>query len=423
MEMKNINNSIYILLFCTLFFNLSLEYGTQTVPYFALLAIQILTIILYLNKINLPVNNKNIFFITIVFLAMLWYSITSLYSGFTELSISRLFMSFVPGFFLLLFILSDKAPLKTFINVSKGLMYSGVFLSIVGLVVYLLGEKTTIDGEIVQQISLGSITISQLTVKANDFYRISSLTGNPNNLGFLLFITVMLTFTLLSLKQISKFKFIVFFSIQSLALLMTFSRSSLLSLALGLLIFYIFTAKNIHSFVKRLFTLGLMFVFGIFLFNYIDDRITGFDRSSGLAGREVSWEFAINLFRETPILGAGFGISQELLNQVGIYISTHNTHLNMLLETGLIGYVLFILIWLFCIVVSLICLVRLRSTPYQESKDKITIYSTIVALLVSIFINQLFETKIPYVGVQSLMWFYFLGAALIVIKQRVEVKA
>ncbi len=57
--------------------------------------------------------------------------------------------------------------------------------------------------------------------------------------------------------------------------------------------------------------------------------------------RVMLWTDAMGLFRQNPVIGTGF-LTYAELSRVGSYKDTHNFYLKMLVETGLVGLVLFV---------------------------------------------------------------------------------
>src|SRR5438876_9431686 len=55
------------------------------------------------------------------------------------------------------------------------------------------------------------------------------------------------------------------------------------------------------------------------------------------------WEDAVHVFNEDPILGTGFN-TYAYMGRVGGYTDTHNYYLKILIETGLVGLLIFL--WL-----------------------------------------------------------------------------
>lgn len=61
---------------------------------------------------------------------------------------------------------------------------------------------------------------------------------------------------------------------------------------------------------------------------------------SSAADRLSLWDDAVELFHEDPVLGTGFN-TYEYLHRIGPYTDTHNYYLKVLVETGIVGLILF----------------------------------------------------------------------------------
>ncbi len=57
--------------------------------------------------------------------------------------------------------------------------------------------------------------------------------------------------------------------------------------------------------------------------------------------RVMLWTDAMSLFRENPVFGTGF-LTYSNMNRVGSYKDTHNFYLKILVETGVVGLLLFV---------------------------------------------------------------------------------
>jgi putative inorganic carbon (HCO3(-)) transporter len=81
----------------------------------------------------------------------------------------------------------------------------------------------------------------------------------------------------------------------------------------------------------------------------VRDRVLmTYDSTSGeldhsAAVRLDLWRDAMDLFHQNPILGTGFN-TYAYMNRVGNYADTHNFYLKVLVETGLIGLAIFLLL-------------------------------------------------------------------------------
>lgn len=142
-------------------------------------------------------------------------------------------------------------------------------------------------------------------------------------------------------EKIHKYIFLstMWFSIS--ALLFTYSRGAYLAILATILFFGL----------KKRGLLVLVFVILIswqfLLPESVVDRISMTQDSSGqiegsAAHRVVLWEYAVDLFKENPVIGVGFrgfGINMP----EGELKDTHNYYMLMLCEQGIIGFLLFLL--------------------------------------------------------------------------------
>lgn len=109
-----------------------------------------------------------------------------------------------------------------------------------------------------------------------------------------------------------------------------------------------------------------------------------------LRGRDFLWAYAFTIFRQHPLIGCGFGAYNKLASSLGLTsgdgliwtTNAHNIYIQILAETGIIGSVLFALLFGY----SFVSLLRL----YKHCLRKETNYTADVQLLLfSIFIQGL----------------------------------
>lgn len=136
-------------------------------------------------------------------------------------------------------------------------------------------------------------------------------------------------------------------------LLFTFARISMLAGALVNVVYLIILLKNVEK--KKLFiTIGcclvcLLLVFGIIFYEKLFE-VFSFYLTAGLNGRENTWSWCFNLFKQNPIFGNGF-ITRDIASTAGselpvagggtyVQIMAHNSILHYLTCTGIVGLVL-----------------------------------------------------------------------------------
>ncbi|WP_062108629.1 O-antigen ligase family protein [Bacillus niameyensis] len=161
------------------------------------------------------------------------------------------------------------------------------------------------------------------------FYFLCNLNSNKNKLGFL-FIAI--------------------------SIVCTFSRGAYLSIVIGILIYFLLGIGKGKKkyYINTLILLPILyFVFSklgdFFRIDLLDMIIRRFENiaSDGGSGRVELWKDAYNTFMENPLFGIGINSTFEYN---GMYYGhsnyVHNTVLEVLSESGIIGFCFFTLLWL-----------------------------------------------------------------------------
>lgn len=120
------------------------------------------------------------------------------------------------------------------------------------------------------------------------------------------------------------------------------------------------------------------------------------DLNEASAGRTMLWEFAYNLWKESPLLGRGWNSFQ-----ITTGVASHNTYMEYLVSLGLFGFVLIMVFW------SKLFLFFFKSRRFVfESSEGILlggICAGLLSILLAIFFVNLYK---PWLFVWS-----FLGVA------------
>ena len=150
--------------------------------------------------------------------------------------------------------------------------------------------------------------------------------------------------------------------------ILTFSRGGLIAMAL-IVVMYIFLERvKIRKIIKTItIAIAAGFVVSRFsnfnILEMIKDRMTGIGNDGG-SGRFEIWETALQYFYSNPVTGIGiFNFADFYLRDVGKLKYAHNTFLEVLAESGVIGISLF-LAMLALILVKLLQVKIHRSAPY-----------------------------------------------------------
>ncbi|WP_330949194.1 O-antigen ligase family protein [Virgibacillus sp. MG-45] len=179
--------------------------------------------------------------------------------------------------------------------------------------------------------------------------RFKSIFRNPNYLGVLLL--TMLYFKIIAIKyssRIERFYFLSLIMINLLVMYSTNSRSPVLALIVILIVWILLKKKvkilpylfliviTLNSFFILIYIWLQQTSLGIFL-NKLSIEYLG---KSLYSGRSILWEKIIQKIMEKPLWGYGVGIQpRELMD---VRLTAHNQYLQILLEVGILGFLLFL---------------------------------------------------------------------------------
>ena len=158
------------------------------------------------------------------------------------------------------------------------------------------------------------------------------------------FAIFLLALSLFEKKLNAKIGILLVFASCIYCLLFSFSRGAYLGFLGGLLFLGICKERKLLLIVA-----AVLLGWQLLLPGSVQERITmTYDDSSGTLDSSAEdrlslWDDALELFHQDPILGGGFN-TYEYLHRVGPYTDTHNYYLKVLVETGILGLVLFV--WL-----------------------------------------------------------------------------
>ncbi|MEO0255326.1 MAG: O-antigen ligase family protein [candidate division WOR-3 bacterium] len=310
---KLFNIFVLIFLFILILYLLSGGRLKEKVPLFNLLLL--LSLIFFLSSIWSIKKDYAVVYSTLFFINIFYYFIGYFYIK-TErdlkilLLIFLLFISFnifisifqyfLPGF-----------PLLKFWRIEGGLYYwsqrsSGVFYH----------SNSSAAFMVISSI----LTLSFILYSENKLVR--------RFLIFILFLTIFTTF-------------------------LTLSRAGYLSLFFSFFVYFFFyllktkKIKNLFLFLVLSFLLTLSFILIIKILSpsiYLRfQSIFWGKRDISIWTRTLFWETCIKIFLEKPLTGIGIG-QFAFLNVSQIHLHAHNVFLNLLAETGLPGFILFLII-------------------------------------------------------------------------------
>lgn len=182
---------------------------------------------------------------------------------------------------------------------------------------------------------------------SNISVRVFSFFENPNLYAEYLIMIIPLTFArFLSVNQKEKVFYAFIGITQLVALLLTFSRGGWLGLVFAVGVFVLFLKRDL---IIKLIPVGMIGL--LFLPNSIMMRIKSIGSLSDSSNfyRLQIWENSINIIKDFFITGVGLGF-ESFRSISSLYIKdfspyhAHNTYLELMIEIGVLGLILFI--WL-----------------------------------------------------------------------------
>jgi O-antigen ligase len=223
-------------------------------------------------------------------------------------------------------------------------------------------------------------------------------------------------------EKTSRFKlfYLLLLFINLAALFITKSRGSYIGFAAGAIFVIWFNYRSIKKFAAVLGTMVLISLPMIYVTGIYKRILQLFDFNSGTGIiRLAIWDRAWYLFSQSPLLGIGFGRFNDIysidrsifdidrlkgVNGVIAYYANqsfnfdtahaHNSYLQFLTETGVLGLGLLILFWV-------LCLVKLLQA-YYKTKDEFA-SKTFLSAAGSIFVVFILALSENYFSVTTLM--------------------
>ncbi|MFL0363973.1 O-antigen ligase family protein [Pseudobacillus sp. 179-B 2D1 NHS] len=328
---KQRHTGLFLLLFFFMLSKYNLYIGFALKPYMVFLCVYLLF------HFSVFSFQKMHAFEIMMLLFYLFYSFTGIFSAYPFASIRIMAGIFllISCYFILRFVLE-----KYSINaIQEAIAKSGLLFNMVSLLLYAIGLK-----KVGFQVSEEMIS-SYGVLMDRSYPRLIGLLEDPNLYVFynMIFFTYFLT-------NMTSWRNKAGFALCMLTTVLTFSRGGILSM---LLIILLYTAIS-HSAARwrTLGTLGIIsiaagyiavVVMKVNIVGLIGKRIEDFS-SDGGSGRFELWSRAWNYFLEHPVVGIGADNFIEYNKaHYGESLYTHNTFLQILSESGLIGFSLYFL--------------------------------------------------------------------------------
>ncbi|MCX6149032.1 MAG: O-antigen ligase family protein [Ignavibacteriales bacterium] len=205
-------------------------------------------------------------------------------------------------------------------------------------------------------------------VESNSIVRVSGIYNNPNAVGLLYASTIPFAFSILfipfSKKWSIKLLFIVSFLFLLFILIITNSRSSMLSVFISFV--YIFYSLRKKLFMKVLKPVVIICIL-ILILPQVQDFLSILFRADRIFSntREYFWSVAFNIIKTNPIFGVGPGVFEEYIYKylpvtIGSFVehqmqwaksgTAHNFFLFRMADLGILGLVS--AVWLFALILK-----------------------------------------------------------------------
>jgi putative inorganic carbon (HCO3(-)) transporter len=180
-------------------------------------------------------------------------------------------------------------------------------------------------------------------------------------------------------------------------LLYSFSRGAYLSFLLSVVFLGFFRERKLVA-----GALALVIGWQVFLPNAVQERITMTRDDEGAlesssADRVILWQDAWQLFWKEPIFGTGFD-TYEFMHRIGTYDDTHNYYLKVMVETGVVGLMLFL--WL------LAKAFRMGFRLFRSAKDPFlqALGFGVAGMIVCTAVANFFGDRWTYLQVNCFLW-------------------
>lgn len=218
-------------------------------------------------------------------------------------------------------------------------------------------------------------------------------------------------------ENMKRWKRVVYPAVMIFALLLTGKRAHLFFMIISLsLVYLIYNYKQVaKSTIKLILLVSILILIYVIMSNFVPNILVMYDRLvnsdySTLGGRSQLYEEAIKLFKQSPIIGNGWGAYKNYVQYtVGVnYVSeyakmnTHNIYLQLLCEIGVIGFSAFIGLIIYNLMKAIKVLKKIVTLNYIH---KIFSLNAVALLFIQIFFvlygftgNPLYDAPmyIPY---------------------------
>jgi len=274
-----------------------------------------------------------------------------------------------------------------------GLLFlvSSVFVSAIGIRQYVIGD-------------LGHVSWLDASANPNIKARAYSTFNNPNVLGEYLVAVLMMNLMLIGTSKniLRKFILLIPLGINTLTLLLTFSRGAWIGFAFAFVIMVIVYEKRFLPIIVLAGILSLFVLPQVFVDRILTIFISSGDSSTDY--RVFIWFGSKNILKDYWLFGTGLGYGSfskiySLYRMGEIYAAhSHNIFYEILIETGIFGLMTFLYMMLKAFIIGIKNIV--------ETNNRYTrmIIITGISALAGLLLHGLVENTLFDVRIITLLW-------------------
>ncbi|AJG94751.1 O-antigen ligase family protein [Bacillus cereus group sp. BceL035] len=324
---------------------------------------------------------QKLYFHEVVFLLFYFiYCLSGILSIYLHASIRMIFgVLLVLGCYFIMRNLLGNVEIAT---LESSIVYVGFVFNIISLILYIVGlQHFGLYGGEEREVFAGLLV-------DRGYPRLIGLLDDPNI--FIFYNTIFFMYYMTNLHNMMNILGLILCVTTSL---LTFSRGGILALVLVVFV-YVCTS----SFAKKIKIMMSLLLFSVVIFSLsnsvmggqLDDilnkRISDFSHDNG-SGRFTLWEAAFKYYISNPYIGIGaFNFSNYYEFQFNEKLYVHNTFLEILSESGTIGFLLYS---------AFLIILMFKLTQYTLFREKPYLLLTMVAFLfqmvsLSLIINEAF---------------------------------
>lgn len=245
------------------------------------------------------------------------------------------------------------------------------------------------------------------------YIRYLGITENPNTLGMLCFMGLpVLIYKYKTIKKRIKWWIVFLIILTFIFIIMTYSRASMLAVT-------VITAFVLYFYNRFLFKLGLFIGIIAIIFLILNPIFLELLRlaENPFSFRDQLLEIGLKAWDKHKIFGTGYGTAHILTGNKFLYFQKsfdlyligkhfHNIYLEVLAETGIVGFTLFLSLLTSWVVFSFKKIFR------SEGEEKVFAI-TYTGLLLAVILHGLFESFLLSAGNASSIIFWILTALTI----------